>query len=127
MDAPKPEHGFTSVDRQAEPRFWVDVLDRVRREPAYRAYKTRIAELLEPRTGGRYLEVGTGTGDDAIALAEIHAVSVIGVDSSETMVEEARRRGLADARVADAHSLPFGDEELDGCWADRVFQHLEQP
>ncbi len=127
MDEHEPGHGFTSVDRRTEPRFWIDVLDRVRREPAYRAYKARIAELLEPRAGGTYLEVGAGTGEDAIALAESHSVRVAGVDSSQTMVEEARKRGLVDARVADAHVLPFGDAEFDGCWADRVFQHLEQP
>lgn len=127
MDEPKLEHGFTSVDRQAEPRFWVEVLDRVRQEPAYRAYKARIPELLRPRAGGSYLEVGCGTGDDALALAAQHAVYVVGIDSSETMVEEARRRGLDDARVTDAHALPFEDASFDGCWADRVFQHLDEP
>jgi SAM-dependent methyltransferase len=127
VDAGHPEHGFTSVDRQDEPRFWVDVLDRVRDEPAYRAYKARIGELLRPVEGGTYLDVGAGTGDDALALAASHRVHVVGVDSSETMVEEARRRGLSDARVADAHALPFPAASFDGCWADRVFQHLADP
>jgi SAM-dependent methyltransferase len=71
--------------------------------------------------------VGAGTGDDALALAERYSVKVAAVDSSETMVEEARRRGLSDARVADACALPFPDASFDGCWADRVFQHLADP
>jgi SAM-dependent methyltransferase len=122
-----PEHGFTSVDRQDEPRFWVEVLDRVRREPAYRAYKERIGELLRPAAGGTYLDVGAGAGDDALALAERYSVRVVGADSSQTMVEEMRRRGLEKAHVADAHALPFPDATFDGCWADRVFQHLADP
>jgi SAM-dependent methyltransferase len=121
------EHGFTAVDAQADPRRWIDVLDRVRAEPAYRAYKARVARHLRPVAGGRYLEVGCGTGADANALAVRHGVDVVGVDASETMVAEARRRGLVEAVVADAASLPFGDESFAGAWADRTFQHLADP
>lgn len=120
-------HGFTAVDEQPEPRAWVGVLDRIRREPFYAAYKTRLAELLRPRGGGRYLDVGCGTGEDALELARRYRVEVAGVDASETMVAEARRRGLAGALVADAHALPFGDASFGGAYADRVFQHLEHP
>ena len=120
-------HGFTNVDEQPDPRSWVDVLDRMRAEPAYRAYKARVAQQLRPVAGGRYLDVGCGTGADANALAVRHGVDVVGVDASETMVEEARRRGLPEAVVADAASLPFEDASFDGAWADRVFQHLADP
>src|SRR3990172_12719324 len=121
------EHAFTAVDEQADPSEWIAVLDKVRREPAYTAYKGRVAELLRPRTGGRYLEVGAGTGADALALASRFGVDVVGVDVSRTMVDEARRRGLREARVANAEALPFGDSQFDGCWADRRFQHLADP
>ena len=121
------EHGFTAVDEQADPSEWIAILDKVRREPAYAAYKGRVAELLRLRTGGRYLEVGAGTGADALALASRFGVDVVGVDVSRTMVNEARRRGLREARVANAEALPFGDSQFDGCWADRTFQHLADP
>jgi SAM-dependent methyltransferase len=121
------EHAFTAVDDQSDPKAWVDVLDRMRSEPAYAAYKTRLAALLEPQAGGRYLEVGTGTGDDALALAARFGAGVVGVDASATMIEEAKRRGLTEAHVADAHALPFADESFDGAWADRTFQHLADP
>ena len=121
------EHGFTAVDRQRSPRDWIGVLDRIRREPFYAAYKLRVQQLLEPVAGGRYLEVGSGTGDDARALERRFGVSVVGVDSSETMVAEARRRGLAEVAVADAHDLPFEYASFDGCWADRTLQHLADP
>jgi SAM-dependent methyltransferase len=121
------EHAFTSVDEQADPQFWVDVLDRARAEPQYTAYKARVAELLQPKSGGRYVEVGTGTGADALALASRYGVEVVGVDVSQTMVEEARRRGLQEAHVARAEALPFADAAFEGAWADRTFQHLEDP
>jgi SAM-dependent methyltransferase len=121
------EHGFTSVDEQPDPKAWIDVLDRVRAEPQYAAYKARVAELLRPKEGRRYLEVGTGTGSDALALAARYGVDVVGVDLSRTMVEEAKRRGLREAQVAPAEKLPFGEGSFDGCWADRTFQHLEDP
>ena len=120
------EHAFTAVDDQDDPSAWIEVLDRVRREPAYEAYKRRVAELLEP-VEGRYLEVGCGTGADALGLASRFRVSVTGVDVSGAMVDEARRRGLRDAHVASAEALPFADSSFDGCWADRVFQHLSDP
>jgi SAM-dependent methyltransferase len=127
MDERTLEHAFTSVDEQGDPGEWIDVLDRVRQDPAYAAYKARIGELLRPVESGGYLDVGAGTGDDALELASRFGVRVVGIDSAETMVEEARRRGLVDALVADAHSLPFPDASFDGCWADRVFQHLADP
>jgi SAM-dependent methyltransferase len=127
MEHGHTEHAFTAVDQQDDPASWIEVLDRLRQEPAYAAYKTRVAELLRPRRGGRYLEVGTGTGDDALAFASRFGVEVVGVDVSRTMVEEARRRGLREAHVGDAASLPFDDASFDGCWADRTFQHLADP
>jgi ubiquinone/menaquinone biosynthesis C-methylase UbiE len=122
-----PEHAFTAVDEQDDPSSWIDVLDRVRQEPAYAAYKRRVAELLLPSSGGTYLEVGCGTGQDALALASRFGVEVAGVDLSRAMVDEARRRGLSEAQVASADALPFDGASFAGCWADRVLQHLERP
>lgn len=121
------EHAFTDVDAQADPAAWIEVLDRVRAEPLYAAYKRRTLELLDPRAAGTYLEIGVGTGADALACEERFGVTVIGVDASRTMVEEARGRGLRNAVVADAHALPFEPASFDGAWADRTFQHLADP
>jgi SAM-dependent methyltransferase len=120
-------HPFTGVDAQSDPRAWIRVLDALRREPGYAAYKMRAVELLAAAPGEKYLEVGTGTGDDALAFARRFGVDVIGIDASNTMIEEARRRGLRDAVVADAMHLPFDAGAFDGSWADRTFQHLARP
>lgn len=121
------EHAFTDIDAQPDPVAWVEVLDRVGQEPLYAAYKRRTVELLDPQPGDRYLEVGMGTGTDALACAERFGVDVVGTDSSSVMVEEATRRGLREAVVADAHALPFESDSFHGAWADRAFQHLADP
>jgi hypothetical protein len=42
MTARRPAHGFTAVDRQADPGSWVRCLDTLRQEPFSAAYKARI-------------------------------------------------------------------------------------
>ena len=69
---------------------------------------------------GRVLDVGTGTGKGARAIAvRFPEADVVGVDLSPAMVDEARRllAGELGGRVrfetADAEELPFEDGEFD--------------
>jgi SAM-dependent methyltransferase len=76
-----------------------------------------IATFLAPAEGRTVLDVGTGTGRAAIALARRGAI-VTGVDASNEMLAVARARA-ADARVdvsfiaGDAHGLAFDDRSFD--------------
>lgn len=77
-----------------------------------------LATLLDPQPGERWLDVGTGGGGLAFALAR-RGADIVGVDVSEEGLEHARRQaaehGLAvDFRPADAQELPFGDGAFDG-------------
>ena len=117
------QHGFTRVDQETNPADWIECLDKMHNEPFYREYKQRIRAILSPRPSGLYLEVGSGVGTDAMALG----ARVIGVDRSLTMCRESRRRGMLMCGVADAAALPFSSGLVDGCWADRAFQHLAHP
>jgi SAM-dependent methyltransferase len=86
-----------------------------------------ITAFLSPIAGRRILDVGTGTGRAAIALA-LNGAAVTGVDASEEMLTVARRRA-ADAHAdvtfdrGDAHRLTFGDKSFDAVVCLRVLMH----
>jgi ubiquinone/menaquinone biosynthesis C-methylase UbiE len=87
----------------------------------------RIAAFLAPVEGRPILDVGTGTGRAAIALAKRGAI-VTGVDASAEMLAVAERRAKeAGAAVAfargDAHRLDFPDRAFDAVVCLRVRMH----
>ena len=78
----------------------------------------------------RVLDVGCGTGNLAICLAnDPEIVSVRGLDLSATYVEYANRRNV-DVRlgfqVGDAHALPFPDASFDHAVSMLVLQFVPQ-
>ncbi len=86
-----------------------------------------IAGFLAPVAGRTVLDVGTGTGRAAIALASRGAI-VTGVDASAQMLEVAERRAKeAGIRVTfaagDAHGLAFADRSFDAAICLRVLMH----
>jgi SAM-dependent methyltransferase len=93
-----------------------------------------FAAQLDVQPGDRLLEVGCGLGGATRALAHLvgDAGSVTGLDSSETMIAEARLRSVAAGlpvafAVADADALPFADDTFDGCWAQSLLIIAEHP
>jgi len=86
-----------------------------------------IASFLAPLKDHRILDVGTGTGRAAIALASRGAI-VTGVDASDEMLAVARRRA-ADAGAAvtfergDAHRLVYTDRAFDAVVCLRLLMH----
>jgi ubiquinone/menaquinone biosynthesis C-methylase UbiE len=108
----------------------IEYLDNATRNSAERKRASYSAQRLSE--GMRVLDAGCGTGDDVRAIAEIVGATghVAGVDSSRTMIEEARARGIpanAEFAVADAGALPFPDGAFDAVRAERLFQHLVRP
>ena len=100
--------------------------------PIGRLLLTTQEEILLGALGtpaGRHvLDVGTGTGRAALALARAGA-TVTGVDASREMLDVASARageaGLAVRfEVADAHALPFPDKAFDLAVALRVLMHV---
>jgi ubiquinone/menaquinone biosynthesis C-methylase UbiE len=87
----------------------------------------QIARFLAPVERRRVLDVGTGTGRAAIALARRGAI-VTGVDASAEMLAVAERRARdAAAHVifarGDAHHLEFDDRSFDAVVCLRVLMH----
>ncbi|HKW73106.1 MAG TPA: methyltransferase domain-containing protein [Candidatus Dormibacteraeota bacterium] len=77
-----------------------------------------VVDLARPKPGDLVLDVATGTGNTAFALAP-HVRRVIGLDLTREMLNEARRiaaeRGIrnADWVIGDAAHLPFQDDTFD--------------
>jgi SAM-dependent methyltransferase len=71
----------------------------------------------------RVLEVGGGEGELAERIRNELGAEVIGIDQSERMVEIQRHKGI-DARVGDAHELPFEDGEFDVAVAAWMLYHV---
>ena len=86
-----------------------------------------VLDLAQPKPGDLALDVATGTGNTAFALAP-YVRRVIGLDLTREMLDEARRVAAAKAIVnvdwvlGDAAALPFEDEKFD-LYAVRAAPH----
>jgi ubiquinone/menaquinone biosynthesis C-methylase UbiE len=128
--SPDIARGFRDVDAEPDAQPFRDYLRRVSEQMA--AEKVANHRLLEPSPGRRLLDVGCGTGGDVRALAELVAPTglVVGVDRSDTFVQEARAvsaGSCAEFVAADAAALPFEAESFDGARVERTLQHVEDP
>lgn len=107
---------------------------------AYERFMGRWSRLVGPRlvefTGlparGRVLDVGSGTGSLAFAIAEHNSQShVLGIDPSSEYVAYARSRNpfpdRASFEVADAQQLPFPDASYDAALSLLVFNFIPDP
>jgi SAM-dependent methyltransferase len=83
------------------------------------AWDEALAAVAEARPH-RVLDAGCGDGLFARVIA---APQVVGVDSSQAMVDRAHERGV-DARVADIQNLPFEDDAFDVAVCNWVLYHL---
>ncbi|NYI91391.1 SAM-dependent methyltransferase [Amycolatopsis endophytica] len=94
-------------------------------------YRRAVADLAPPR-GGAVADIACGTGR---ALPELREAvgpqgSVIGVDVTVQMIEEAARRGrdrAASLLLGDALHLPLATGSLDAVFAAGLVSHLPDP
>jgi len=97
--------------------------------------KKAIAEVGKVQPA-RILDVATGTGDLAIAAAELKPQEITGVDIAEQMLEIGRKkvseRGLGHMiklQAGDSEALPFADGHFDAvtcAYGVRNFENLDQ-
>ena len=89
----------------------------------------RVVALCAPQPQWAALDIATGTGHTAFALAP-HVASVIGVDLTPEMLAEAERlrtqRSITNVefRTADVHHLPFNDASFDLITCRRAAHHF---
>lgn len=129
-----PRVDFATVDAAPNPQLFVRYLESAKGNAGIQALKRQSYALLEASAGKRLLDVGCGLGDDVRALAQIVGTtgSTVGLDNSQTMIDAARERskGLdfpGSFQQGDIHHLPFVDGAFDGCRAERMLIHSDDP
>ena len=122
---------FTQVDRAKDPDFFVRFMDEAQKPAGIQASKRLMLKRMALTPGQAVLEVGCGPGTDIFDLAEIigPAGRLVGIDASEVMIAEARRRASERQlpitfEVGQVQALPFPDATFDVCRAARLLEHL---
>jgi ubiquinone/menaquinone biosynthesis C-methylase UbiE len=122
---------FTEVDRTSDPDFFVRFMDEAQRPAGIQASKQIMLARMNVAPGDAILEVGCGPGTDLFDLVERVGPTgrLVGLDASEVMIAEARRRASAlglpiEFEQGNVQALPFADGSLDACRAARLLEHL---
>ena len=89
----------------------------------------KVVDLAAPQPQWTALDIATGTGHTALALAP-HVAGVIGIDLTPQMLSEAERlraeraAGNVTFRLGDVHHLPFEDASFDLATCRRAAHHF---
>jgi ubiquinone/menaquinone biosynthesis C-methylase UbiE len=99
-----------------------------------RLVNTWLADSVDLQPGQTILEIGAGTGELGLQLAErVEGGRVISTDFAPEMVEITRRQGEArgltnvDYRVLDAERLDLPDDEVDGVVCRWAYMIMADP
>lgn len=100
-----------------------------------RLWRKKLVKLLRQSKPSEILDVATGTGDLAMAVAKINPRKIIGIDISEQMLDVGRAKlikanpgNLISFQQADAEQIPFPDNSFDAitvAFGVRNFENLE--
>jgi SAM-dependent methyltransferase len=138
-EIPLPTTAFADawiqVDRTEDPRFFVNLLDATRARLLEQARESpaRFFAPLTPRPGLNVLDVGCGTGDSLRLLAAlVDPGKSVGLDLSETMIDEARQRSSTPGsnltfQVGSVLELPFEAGSFDRVIATQLLLHVPDP
>ena len=95
-------------------------------------YRLEINQLDKVIKGKTCLDLGSGHGTFSIALAELGAKSVDGIDFSEKSIEFANKslksrecKNKVTFSVASIYNLPYQDNSFDFIIQNGVFHHVE--
>lgn len=122
---------FANVDRVADAAPLVRALDVGKASPGMRAVGGLIMERLRLKDAGAVLDVGCGPGIDTLEMAARlpRGGRAEGVDRSQSMIAEARRRAAAGGQpvtftAASALNLPFDNGVFDRVRAQSLLLHV---
>jgi ubiquinone/menaquinone biosynthesis C-methylase UbiE len=124
-------HAFKDPDASGSSEALAAYLDNV--AIVLSAQKRASIDAMALAPGDAGLDVGCGAGDEVRLIAERVGPSgrAVGVDVSEDLLVTARERtpeGVgAEFVAADAHALPFADDEFAAARVERALQHMSDP
>jgi demethylmenaquinone methyltransferase / 2-methoxy-6-polyprenyl-1,4-benzoquinol methylase len=96
-------------------------------------WRRALVGAVDPQPGQRILDVATGTGMVALALARRCHCTVVGLDQSEQMLAGARAQLAASPELAghvsfmrgEAERLPFADAEFDALTFTYLLRYVD--
>ncbi|WP_070119701.1 class I SAM-dependent methyltransferase [Bacillus marinisedimentorum] len=93
--------------------------------------KVLIKDLADPKEDERALDIGSGTGNYSIWLAE-RGLDVTALDQSDEMTKIAKKKAFArglsiDFRLGHAETLPFEDESFDLVTSVTAVEFMDNP
>jgi ubiquinone/menaquinone biosynthesis C-methylase UbiE len=85
---------FLKADRLTKALWWVYgyMYDGLLNFYPYRNLINHVVDLMQVKDGEKILEVGCGTGNVMLATLEMAKVDVVGVDSSKSMIRQAKKK-----------------------------------
>lgn len=130
MQNPDIAKGFQQVDN-SQTDFLIKFLEDVFNFPSVQEGFAQQLEWMDIHPGNHVLDVGSGIGEHALAMAKLAGTTgrVVGTDLSHAMVDTARSRhansGLPlEFLVASATEQPFPDESFDCIHMERVLMYI---
>ncbi len=131
-DTPSPRKRHALALFRGLPRYYdrMGALLSFGQDPLWRR---ALVRAVDPQPGARVLDVATGTGMVAMAMARRSACEVVALDQSEAMLGAATARVRRDAQLAarisfvhgEAERLPFGDGEFDGLTFTYLLRYVD--
>jgi ubiquinone/menaquinone biosynthesis C-methylase UbiE len=125
---------FAAVDAAGDPAALIEFMDAAGATSGLTAARRALLDRLALGNAAAALDVGCGFGADVAAMVRRMppGARAAGVDVSEAMIAEARRRtaslgGQVSFQTGDASSLPYPDGEFDVCRAATVLMHVPDP
>lgn len=129
-------HTWDRIDNTTDPGWFVKFLDasRLRQLEFIKRDPSEYFSFLNIKHDMHILDLGCGTGILLHPLAELVGKNgrVVGVDVSDFMIREARKRaGLTDLPLefykGNVYKLDFPENTFDRATSSSLFQHLKRP
>ncbi|MEH2076512.1 MAG: methyltransferase domain-containing protein [Nostoc sp.] len=126
--------GFQYPEKTNKKEFFIYFLDKFDELDSVRVCKQQMLNFLDIKIGHRILDVGCGVGHEVQRIQQLVGDDslVVGVDKSEAMIKEAKKRAdklnlQVKYYIGDINSLNMNDNSFDACRAERILLYVSNP